>query len=410
MNIKTTAGQARLTPRNDPHWLSLDKRIAIGFRKPVTVEKGGQCSWVARWRQQGKGGKKHYHALGTVIELPTFTLAKRAAEAWFGQMDSGASRAPSRGTVRDALADYLRDKREHGFKDSALDSGNRFRLTVPRKSQFGTMKLEDVTREDVTRWRQGLTAARSNRSVNRQVRQVVAGLNFAVDHAGHIGNKKAWKLKQLMESKAKKPRAYVVDGKQLKDEGAKARVYLTKEQRARLIAAAPPALAALLTGYMHTGSRPSELAAATVADFDAAGGSVTLRHHKGRGAEVKERAVWLSDAGIEFFKQQAKGKLPKAPLISNDAGKHFTDQQWCGGIQSAVKAAGAMPAGTTAYAFRHSRASDLLQEFGFDPLSVALQLGTSVGMVEKHYFHLISTSFREKLNAVKAAATEVKSA
>jgi len=178
---------------------------------------------------------------------------------------------------------------------------------------------------------------------------------------------------------------------------------LSKEDRERLIAAAPPPLAALLTGFNHTGSRPGELATATVADFDAQGGSVTLRHRKGRGSVVRARAVWLSDAGVEFFKQQASGKLPKAPLISNAFGEHFTDQQWCGGIEKAVKAAGGMPAGTSAYAFRHSRASDLLQEFGFDPLSVALQLGTSVAMIERHYFHLIQSRFREKLNAVKSA-------
>ena len=58
---------------------------------------------------------------------------------------------------------------------------------------------------------------------------------------------------------------------------------------------------------------------------------------------MRARAAQLSDAGIEFFKQQVRGKLPKAPLISNQYGEHFTDQQWCGGIEKAVKAAGAMP-------------------------------------------------------------------
>jgi integrase len=380
-DIKTATGRGRLAPRNDPNWLVLFNRAAIGFRK---TENSAE-SWVARWREP-KGGKKHYHALGTIEQLPTFTLAKREAEAWFKQMDAGASHAPSRGTVRDALAAYLRNLRDVGRKDTAWEAGQRFRLTVPRNSKFGTTKLEDLTREDTEKWRKDLKKTRANRSVNRQVRAVVAGLNYAVDHAGHIGNKRAWKLQQLID-----------------DAEAATPVFLSAEQRDRLIAAAPPALAALLTGYSHTGSRPSELAAATVADFNPEAGTVSLRHRKGRGGKVRARAVQLSDAGIEFFKQQCKGKLPKAPLVSNDAGKHFTDQQWCGQIEKAVKAAGAMPEGVSAYSFRHSRISELLQNYGVDPLTVAAQCGTSIAMIEKFYYSFISSSMKAKLNAVRAA-------
>jgi integrase len=83
-------------------------------------------------------------------------------------------------------------------------------------------------------------------------------------------------------------------------------VFLSEEQRNRLIAAAPKALAVLLTGYMHTGARPSELANATVADFDPGGGNVVLRSRKGRGSKIRARAVTLSNEGIQFFKAQAK--------------------------------------------------------------------------------------------------------
>lgn len=81
------------------------------------------------------------------------------------------------------------------------------------------------------------------------------------------------------------------------------------------IAAAPKALAALLTGYKHTGARPSELANATVADFDASGGTVVLRSRKGRGSKIRARAVTLSIEGIQFCNAQARSKLPGAPLM-----------------------------------------------------------------------------------------------
>jgi integrase len=309
-------------------------------------------------------------------------------------MTSGQHRRATRGTVRDALSAYVRHLRSVNRRKAAWEVGQRFRLTVGRTSEFGRMKLEDVMREDVEAWRNGLRQGRKPRSVNRQVRAVIAALNHAVSH-GHIGRREAWKLAHLVD-----------DGEE------NVAVFLTAEQRDRLIAAAPKALAALLTGYAHTGARPSELAKAVVADFDSKGGSVTLKHHKGRGGKQRTRAVMLSDTGADFFRTQIRGKLPQAPLISHEAGSHWTDQQWCDGIARAIttantkakKRAQRIPAGASAYAFRHTRISELLQTYGVDPVTVAAQCGTSVLMIEKSYFKFISSSMKDKLNAVKAGA------
>jgi integrase len=161
------------------------------------------------------------------------------------------------------------------------------------------MRLEDVRREDVEQWRDGLRRGRLPRSVNRQVRAVVAALNFAVSKRGHVGTREAWELEHLVD-----------DGEE------NVAVFLTPEQRAHLIAHSSKPLAALLTGYTHTGARPSELAEATVTDFDPFAGTIILRHRKGRGAKLRSRSVMLSDEGLAFFRAQARGKLPKAPLIS----------------------------------------------------------------------------------------------
>jgi integrase len=114
---------------------------------------------------------------------------------------------------------------------------------------------------------------------------------------------------------------------------------------------------------------------------------------------------------VKFFKEQAKNKLPGAPLISNDEGGHWTDQQWCGGIAWAIVAANKKakkpaertPEGVSAYSFRHTRISELLQVYGIDPLTTAQQTGTSIAMIERYYFKFISSSVRDKLNAVKSA-------
>jgi integrase len=385
-DIVTKVGRSKLDERQEPYWHPLGEGSAVGYRQKA----GG--SWVARWRD--RSGKRHYSALGS---HPDFNAARDAAMEWVRQMSSGSRRAPTaRGTVRDALAAYLRHLRSIGRSATALEAGRRFRLTVPRGSEFGSMLLKDVTREDADRWRDGLKKGRANRSIQRQFRALRAALNYAVEHAGHIGNPKAWKLQQLLD-----------------DEEADTPVFLTEEQRELLIAAAPPALAALLTGFTHTGARPSELARATVADFDPIGGTVALSHHKGRGGKVRSRAAQLDDDGIKFFKEQTRGKLPKAPLISNAAGAHWTKARWCRGIADAIttankaakKPAQRIPAGASAYSFRHTRISELLQLYGIDPLTTAQQTGTSIAMIEKFYYKFIASSMREKLNAVKQAGS-----
>jgi integrase len=380
--LSTKSARAKLQVRREPHWTQIGRGAYLGYR-------AGANTWIVRYRDHD--GDQHYNSLG---EIEEFTDAKTRAERWLSQITHGARRAPSRGTVRDALCSYVQHLRSVGRRNTAWEVGQRFRLTVGRTSEFGRMKLEAVMREDVEAWRNNLRKGRKPRSVNRQVRAVVAALNFAVSH-GHTGRREAWELEHLV------------------DEGEEnVAVFLTADQRDRLIAAAPKNLAALLTGYTHTGARPSELALAMVEDFDAKGGTVTLRHRKGRGAQIKSRAVQLSDEGIEFFKDQARRKLPQAALISNDEGTHWTDQQWCDGIASTIaavnkaakKPALRIPAGASAYSFRHTRISELLQVFKIDPLTTAQQTGTSVAMIEKYYFKFISSAMREKLNAVKASA------
>ena len=56
-----------------------------------------------------------------------------------------------------------------------------------------------------------------------------------------------------------------------------------------------------------------------------------------------------------------------------------------------------------AYAFRHARISELLQVHGIDPITVAIQCGTSVVMIEKVYYKFIPSAMRDKLKKLEAA-------
>jgi integrase len=241
-------------------------------------------------------------------------------------------------------------------------------------------------------WRDSLRKGRQNRSVNRHVRAVVAGLNRA-HKLGHIGNAASWALTPLADD--------------VEDEGQTA-VFLTPDQRQGLIDKAEANAGLFFRGLELTGARPKELAAATVADLD--GDTLKLSHRKGRPAKLRTRIVVLGKDGAAFFKQQAKGKLPGAYLFTEDGEQPWRAHMWARRMRAAITAHNAkargkkrVPPAASAYSFRHARISELLQVHGIDPLTVGQQTGTSVAMIEKSYLRFIASAMREKLKAVKGA-------
>lgn len=380
-DLSTKSKRGQLAPRRNPYFVSLGKGRALGYR-------AGPGTWIARLMQ--RDGTYAYESLSEQLgPSGDWTAAKGAAEAWFAKMEGGARRAPTRGTVRAALDSYLEDLRRQGRGATATEAEARFRLIIDG-DPIADVRLEAATRDDFEAWRERLRPGRQPRSINRHVRAVQAALNRACEQLGHVGNPMAWQLQALADDT---------------DDAGEGAVFLDADQRARLIGKAGKALAAFLRGLSHTGARPSELAAATVRDFDARAGMLTLKHRKGRPAKLRARAVALSEDGAEFFHAQAKGKLPAAPLVANAAGGQWQRHEWSREIRAAITAANAkakpkqrIPADASAYSFRHARISELLQLYGVDPLTVAQQTGTSLAMMERYYFRFVPSALREKLD------------
>ena len=286
----------RLPARPDPYWQRLYKGAYLGFLR-------GPDTWRARYR--GRDKKQQFKPLGEAID---YDEAKRRAEAWLEQISGSTVRTVKRGTVREALADYLADLRRHGRADAAAEAGWRFKTTLykdpdapsEKDDPLADVELESATQDDFQDWRDRLMAGRQARTVNRYVRAAVAGLNRAVE-LGHIGNPATWTLKELADD--------------VSEEGDTA-VFLSAEQRAGLIAAASPETAAFLRGLELSGARPKELANANVGDFD--GESLRLAHKKGRPPKLRMRRTVLSEDGVAFFAKQARDKLPGAPLFTED--------------------------------------------------------------------------------------------
>jgi integrase len=385
-DITTRTARMRLKPKREPYWAKLGKARAVGFRR-------GPDTWIARLTSGD--GRKTYKALDELGPDPDYNAAKTAAESWFALTTGTARRVVRRGTVRSALAAYLWQLRRIGRRKAAVAAAALFKLVID--DGLGMLKLESVQRDDVEAWRtRQRIKGRAPRSTNRYTRQVIAAIRLAIEELGHTGNLRAWDLTPLMDDV---------------EESSEAAVFLNAEQRARLIAKCPQALANFLTALAHTGARPSEIAVATARDFDPASGTLTMRSRKGRPVKLKARGVMLSSEGAQFFRAQARDKTPSAPLIANaHDGGHWTRQEWAKGIRKAAgaanenaKVAQRIPAGVSAYSFRHARISELLQIYGVDPLTVASQTGTSLGQMEKYYFKFMPTAMRDKLDAVKAA-------
>ena len=375
MDLTRKRYRQRLRTRREPYWQRLAKGGYLGFRR-------GPDTWVVRYRD--RDGKQHYKALTGVGE---FDQARAAAELWLGQVGSPVARMARRGTVKEALEGYLDWLRDRRRDATAKEVEARFKLVV-YEDELAGQRLEDATLDDFIEWRQRLRTGRKGRTVNRHVRSVVAGLNRAV-RLGCTGNPLAWQLESLADDTEKTGETAVL---------------LTGAQRAALINIAVPALAAFLRGLEATGARPGELASTTVADWDHKGATLVLRHRKGRPVRLKARTVMLAEGAKTLFTGQAKGKLPSASLFTDTDGRAWRRHVWARELRAAIKTVNAtakgkarIPAGASAYSFRHARISELLQVHRVDPLTVAAQTGTSLATIEKSYYRFIPTAFRERL-------------
>lgn len=210
---------------------------------------------------------------------------------------------------------------------------------------------------------------------------------------GHVGNPSAWTLKPLVD--------------ETEEEGTA--VFLNASQRAALIKAATGYAAQFFRGLELTGARPSELAGATVGDFD--GRRIRLSHRKGKGSKLRVRYTVLDQDGVEFFTQCAAGKLPAAPLFTEEGVQSWRRHIWARCMRDAAKevnkkarGAARIPDGVGAYAFRHARISELLQVYAVDPLTVGAQTGTSLAMIEKAYLKFIPQALQDKLANIRAQA------
>ena len=377
MDLSTVRNRDRLKARREPYWQKLDAGRYLGFR-PSTA--GGNGSWIARWYDP-ETRRNRYNTLGEFGDLnpsERYGAALKAAREWHEHVGAGGSTKPM--TVKEACEKYAEGK---------PDAAARFERYVYH-DPIAKVLLHKLTDRQVRAWRdrlanrpalvsrrkvgRAITRKRSPITLNRDMVALRAALNAALER-GDALTARAWKS-ALKPEEAK---------------GERRNLYLDRDQRKALIEALPADAAALVRGLCSLPLRPGALAALRVGDFDVRRKELLIQRDKaGHG-----RAILLPDAVLTLLKEQARSKLPAAPLFSRADGKAWDKDAWKGPIKDAVLASG-LPPGATAYTLRHSTITDLVTG-GLDLLTVAQIAGTSVRMIERHYGHLQRDRARDAL-------------
>lgn len=389
--ITTVAGQSALPSRDAIYWHKLHAGQHLGLRKTKTAQ-----TWYAR----AYDGKKQVRkALGAFDHLPPnerFSAASKTAEEWFKHLDAGGS---TRGiTVLEACERYVQALREEKG-DASADAEAGYVRRFIAKDKIASIPVDKLVKAHVADWRKRMErkpVAQPKRgkrcrnkeplppprkrkpvSVNRNMVTLRAALNLAKAD-GFATTDLAW-------AQALKPIKGVANQRTL---------YLDRKQRKALIEALPDDAARFVRGLCELPLRPGALAALTVADYDARHKLLCIGHDKaGEG-----RYIPLPPVTAKLMAEEARGKLPAAPLFARWDGGAWTKDGWMKAIKEAVAAAD-LPAQTTAYTLRHSVITDLVVG-GLDLHTVAKVSGTSVAMIEKYYGKLRQDVARDALAAL----------
>src|SRR5690606_22573439 len=293
----------KLEPRRSPYWgPPVERGLYVGFRK---LGQGG--TWIARYRTDD--GQK-YNSLGLVTADNDYEAAKREARRWMRIVDAGVQ-TDRPVTVADVCRDYVDAMKAEGRERSSVDANKTFARIV-YNDPIGKVRADKLTQRHLEAWRARMEAGEmsgrkkgipSRATFNRNLTALKAALNRAVSRR-EIPHDRA------VEWNAIKP---------YRDADGRREVYLDREQRRALLAAAGGELRDLLTCIALTGCRPGGPAAMLRKDWDGRTGAATFRTKTG------ERKVPVSPAARALFDRLAAGKLPDAHLFTNE-GEPWTSQ------------------------------------------------------------------------------------
>ncbi len=385
--ITTPSGRRDLKPRREPYWFQLRLGGYVGFRKS---DYAG--TWIARWRC--KRGKQEYRSLGDLAGYDAsmqFNRAAKLANAWFDER-AKPDAPKGRPTVSDAVDNYLDCLRAEKSAGSVQDARMRAKARILPK--LGATFLDELTTAKLNKWRNdfvpkgadGETLRKARDTANRHLNNFKAVLNRAhLD--GLVADDAAWRRVKRFEKTA---------GKRGGDEA------LSDAQIGRLLEHSKGAFRDLVTGLLLTGMRPGrEVECLLREQYKVRGDTATLQL---RESKTGPRTVFLSREGLQFFDNLAKGKTPKAHLFTMDDGQPWREKE-AARIMREVRRAAKLPADTVLYSLRHTHITKAL-EHGANLKAVSDSCGTSLKMIEDHYWKAIRERRQEVLDGIQMLPAE----
>jgi site-specific recombinase XerD len=373
--IDTVTKRNKLQPSSRT-WEKVSKGRYIGFLKGVK-----QNSWLCRTVVDGT----HSYNTFKNSEEWSYEEALKASSEWFeGQVDIMPDAITM--TVKDAVDHYQKCLTKEK-KNPQLVIENIGRVKRHLSDSLNKTKLNSITKIQIDKFRNGIATGEGDEAIrkskvtaNRVLNILKAILNRAYQDQ-LVGSNRAWDIV--------KPFQDVEEARQL---------FLSEKEVNNYLGSTEGAFKALCRACVLTGNRVGSLSNALVKDLDKLEATLKLRTFKGNG-KIKVWDCFLSDAALKFFKEQAKGKLPNAPLLPKDNGEPWGKNGYTR-LMNATKIKAKMPADFDMYAFRHYYISKALLA-GIQAQVIAENCGTSVRMIEKHYGKFLGSDRRAMMNAVE---------
>ena len=325
----------RVRPGDEPHWQRLKAGCYLGYRPS---RRGGKGKWFARAfdTDAGKNVRRALGDYGLLIGNDVFAAAKKDAEAWFDQVESGGLQSEKIETLADACRAYLKEK------PGPIASGVFRRLVYA--DPIAKIRLSKLRRHHLREWRkrventpalisrnvagQRRTKPRSQSTVNRDMVPLRAALGRVLS-PGAPNTEAAWQ-------EALKPSPGADKRREL---------YLDRDERKSLLAASPSDALPFIRALCLLPLRPGALASLCAGHFEERTATLTV----GKDKHGRARQVAVPPATAAFLAEQCKGKLPGAPLFTRANGAPGTRMP--GSTQSKMR----LKLPGCPYAFQHTR-------------------------------------------------------
>ena len=399
--LDSRAARLRLRIRPEPYWRTVEKGMALGYRRRAN---GG--TWLAR---RWTAGGYIEHKIATTDDLQDadgvavldFGQGQRAARAWWRtelRREEGHDIRSDPYRIGDAMADYLKEFEGRGGKSVYHTRRASETHILPA---LGSVLVSKLPARKIEEWHRGLAArpalARSKpgskpnhrkadktadgaRKRRATANRILTVLKAALNHAwkaGHVASDNAWRRVKPFKA---------VDTARVR--------YLSEAECVRLVNACEPAFRNLVRGALLTGCRYSELTGMHVEDFNADAGVATVRESKAG----KPRHVVLTDEGQHLFATLTAGKLGTDPIFVRTDGGLWGKSHQLRRMKEVSQRAKIKPA-VSFHVLRHTHGSTLAMK-GVPMGVIAEQLGhADTRMTEKHYAHLAPSYIAETIRA-----------